>query len=158
MGIVPNFVIYKSQNIFLLKCKSLYFTPVPVHKQCFKCGLCGNPIQVGSCAMELTSYGPFWYCSSCALRPPGEKEAKLAQTKTRKKKSESPWRQRKWRFFCYLQNKPTLWHSEWSQIDLEPILTCVEEWGMWGYFDKKIICHIHNLILLVNILLLFGHR
>ena len=52
-----------------------------VHKQCFKCGLCGSPLALGSCALELTSYGPYWFCSHCALRPIAEKEAKLKSIK-----------------------------------------------------------------------------
>jgi hypothetical protein len=48
--------------------------------------MCNADMQVGSCALELTSFGPFWFCSHCALRPPGEKEAHLAKKKKGKSK------------------------------------------------------------------------
>ncbi|KAL7074727.1 hypothetical protein ACQ4LE_005939 [Meloidogyne hapla] len=54
-----------------------------IHKDCFKCALCGTRLQVGFCAMELSlynRYGPRWYCSLiCAHQPQSIKEAKLKE-------------------------------------------------------------------------------
>ncbi|KAI1694799.1 LIM domain-containing protein [Ditylenchus destructor] len=54
-----------------------------IHKNCFKCALCGTSLQMGHCAVEHNlrgRYGPRWYCTLvCATRPMAEKEAKLKE-------------------------------------------------------------------------------
>uniref|UniRef100_A0A914Q7M9 LIM zinc-binding domain-containing protein n=1 Tax=Panagrolaimus davidi TaxID=227884 RepID=A0A914Q7M9_9BILA len=63
----------------------------PVHKNCFKCGVCGKECKVGqSLAQQIPEFGCFFFCFDHRLLSPGEKvegiKAKGYQKKAASKK------------------------------------------------------------------------
>uniref|UniRef100_A0A914QRJ8 LIM zinc-binding domain-containing protein n=2 Tax=Panagrolaimus TaxID=55784 RepID=A0A914QRJ8_9BILA len=61
----------------------------PIHKNCFKCGACGEECKVGmSLAVQINEYGWFFFCGKHKLLSPGERveaiQARGFQKKSKK--------------------------------------------------------------------------
>ncbi|KAH7715795.1 LIM domain-containing protein [Aphelenchoides avenae] len=54
----------------------------PVHKECFKCGICDTPLQPGNCSFDdrlYRNYGPMWFCRTHMMLGAGEKYKLLVE-------------------------------------------------------------------------------
>uniref|UniRef100_A0A914C2Z5 LIM zinc-binding domain-containing protein n=1 Tax=Acrobeloides nanus TaxID=290746 RepID=A0A914C2Z5_9BILA len=50
----------------------------PIHKNCFKCGACGDECKIGhSLSVVVGKYGWFFFCGKHKLLSPGEREEAL---------------------------------------------------------------------------------